>query len=82
MSGTHFLTFSTFHIFGEVSSSLGAWDSCVIFYIFFIIIIIIQFNVPFKIISLIETSQSIGGANGSTPGKPPDTPQAERCVIL
>ena len=24
---------------------------------------LIQFNVPFKIISLIETSQSIGGAN-------------------
>ena len=25
----------------------------------------------------IETSQSVGGRNGSTPGKPPDTPQAE-----
>ena len=33
--------------------------------------ILIQFNVPFKIISLIETSQSIGMRNGSTPGKPP-----------
>ena len=29
----------------------------------------IQFNVPFKIISLIETSQSIGGANREYPGK-------------
>ena len=29
----------------------------------------IQFNVPFKIISLIETSQSIGGAKGEYPGK-------------
>ena len=37
------------------------------------IFFLIQFNVPFKIISLIETSQSIGERNGSTPGKPPDT---------
>ena len=29
----------------------------------------IQFNVPFKIISLIETSQSIGGAKQEYPGK-------------
>ena len=29
----------------------------------------IQFNVPFKIISLIETSQSIGGAKRGYPGK-------------
>ena len=29
----------------------------------------IQFNVPFKIIPLIETSQSIGGANQEYPGK-------------
>ena len=29
----------------------------------------IQFNVPFKIISLIETSQSIGGAKREYPGK-------------
>ena len=29
----------------------------------------IQFNVPFKIISLIETSQSIGGAKQENPGK-------------
>ena len=30
---------------------------------------LIQFNVPFKIISLIETSQSIGGAKREYPGK-------------
>ena len=29
----------------------------------------IQFNVPFNIISLIETSQSIGGAKRGYPGK-------------
>ena len=29
----------------------------------------IQFNVPFKIISLIETSQWIGGAKREYPGK-------------
>ena len=32
-------------------------------------IFLIQFNVPFKIISLIETSQSIGGAKREYPGK-------------
>ena len=37
----------------------GAWP------IFFLIL----FNVPFKIISLIETSQSIGGAKREYPGK-------------
>ena len=47
-------------------------SSCVFFFFFFFFFI--QFNVPFKIISLIETSQSIGGRNGSTPEKPPDTP--------
>ena len=30
---------------------------------------LIQFNVPFKIISLIETSQSVGGAKREYPGK-------------
>ena len=29
----------------------------------------LQFNVPFKIISLIETSQSVGGAIQEYPGK-------------
>ena len=42
---------------------------------------LIQFNVPFKIISLIETSQSIGGRNGSTPGKPSDTPASRTCLV-
>ena len=35
----------------------------VVFFFFF------QFNVPFKIISLIETSQSIDGAKREYPGK-------------
>ena len=48
-----------------------------IIYIFFFI----QFNVPFKIISLIETSQSIGGRNGRTPGKPPDTPASRTWLV-
>ena len=42
---------------------------------------LIQFNVPFKIISLIETSQWIGGRNGITPGKPPDTPASITCLV-
>ena len=29
----------------------------------------------------IETSQSIGGRNGSTPGKPPDTPASRTCLV-
>ena len=41
----------------------------------------IQFNVPFKIISLIETSQSIGWRNGRTPGKPPDTPASRTWLV-
>ena len=48
---------------------------------FFFIFFLIQFNVPFKIISLIETSQSIGGRNGSTPGKPPDTPASRTWLV-
>ena len=32
-------------------------------------IFFIQFNVPFKIISLIETSHSVGGAKRGHPGK-------------
>ena len=40
------------------------------------------FNVPFKIISLIETScQSVGGANGSTPGKPPYTTASKTWLV-
>ena len=35
----------------------------------FFFLFLIQFNVPFKIISLIETSQSIGGAKQEYPGK-------------
>ena len=49
--------------------------------VFFFLFFFIQFNVPFKIISLIETSQSIGGRNGSTPGKPPDTPASRTWLV-
>ena len=49
--------------------------------IFFFFFFFIQFNVPFKIISLIETSQSIGGRNGRTPGKPPDTPASRTRLV-
>ena len=41
---------------------LCIFSSCILFSC-------IQFNVPFKIISLIETSQSIGGAKRDYPGK-------------
>ena len=37
---------------------------CCFFFVFFI-----QFNVPFKIISLLETSQTLGGAKREYPGK-------------
>ena len=36
---------------------------------FFFFSFFFQFNVPFKIISLIETSQSVGGAKREYPGK-------------
>ena len=35
----------------------------------FFVCFFIQFNVPFEIISLIETSQSIGGTKQEYPGK-------------
>ena len=47
----------------------------------FFVVFFIQFNAPFKIISLIETSQSIGGRNGRTPGKPPDTPASRTWLV-
>ena len=50
-------------------------------FFFFFFFFLIQFNVPFKIISLIETSQSIGGRNGRTPGKPPDTPASRTWLV-
>ena len=37
--------------------------------VFFYFYFFIQFNVPSKIISLIETSQSMGGAKREYPGK-------------
>ena len=51
---------------------------CVFFFCFFLI----QFNVPFKIISLIETSQSIGGAKREYPGKTTtDTPASRTWLV-
>ena len=41
----------------------------VILFYFFFYFFLIQFNVPFKIISLIETNQSVGGAKREYPGK-------------
>ena len=50
-------------------------------FFFVVVFFLIQFNVPFKIISLIETSQSIGGRNWSTPEKPRDTPVSRTCLV-
>ena len=52
-----------------------------VFFFCFFVVFFIQFNVPFKIISLIETSQWVGGRNGSTPGKPPDTPASRTWLV-
>ena len=55
--------FTVEHIsWGHISKYM---DICGSFLLFFFI----QFNVPFKIISLIETSQSIGRAKWENPGK-------------
>ena len=51
------------------SDDLEAWGAEEIPNLFFFSFFWIQFNVPFKIISLIETSQSIGGAKREYPGK-------------
>ena len=40
-----------------------------------------RFNVPFKIISLIETSQWVGGGKREYPGKPPDTPASRTWLV-
>ena len=49
----------------NVNYSVGDFNLALSLFFFFFI----QFNVPFKIISLIETSQSIGGAKQEYPGK-------------
>ena len=42
----------------------------------------IQFNIPFKIISLISRrANRYVGRNGSTPGKPPDTPASRTWLV-
>ena len=44
-------------------------SQCITFDVKYFYFFLIQFNVPFKIISLIETSQSVGGAKREYPGK-------------
>ena len=50
----------------NIYNQLGLIEAKYIYIYFFFFLI--QFNVPFKIISLIETSQSIGGAKSEYPG--------------
>ena len=53
-----------------ITESCSCGTKYVIVNMYFIaIFVLIQFNVPFKIISLIETSQSIGGAKREYPVK-------------
>ena len=47
----------------------------------FFILFFIQLYVPFKIISLIESSQWVGGAKREYPGKPPDTPASRAWLV-
>ena len=47
------------------------------FFFFLFSFFFIQFNVSFKIISVIETSQSVSGAKREYPGKTNCHPQAE-----
>ena len=60
---------------------IGFWVKIKVTGSFFFFFFLIQFNVSFKIISLIVTSQSIGGRNGSYPGKPPDTPASRAWLV-
>ena len=62
-------------------NNISREPSKILIFFFFFFFFFIQFNVPFKIISLIETSQSIGGRNGRTPGKPPDTPASRTWLV-
>ena len=49
-----------------------------IFFFFFLI----QFYVPFKLFTHIETNQSVGGAKTGVPGeKPPDTPASRTWLV-
>ena len=74
--GLYLVTFfSTFNLYLGIVCNLVDFTNYN--YFFFLI----QFNVPFKIISLIETSQSIGGRNGRTAGKPPDTPASRTWLV-
>ena len=51
----------------KINFKLSSIEKNIIFIILFYFFI--QFNVPFKIMSLIETSQSVGGAKREYPGK-------------
>ena len=53
----------------QTNKQIGAVFFFFFFLFFFVVVFFIQFNVPFKIISLIETSQSIGGAKREYPEK-------------
>ena len=48
---------------------------------FFLIFVLIQFNVPFKIISLISRQIGRWGRNGGTPGKPLDTRESRTWLV-
>ena len=57
--------------YGEISKIIS-------FFSFFLI----QFNVPLKIISLISRRANLKvGANGSNPGKPPDTTASRSWLV-
>ena len=43
---------------------------------------LIQFNVPFKLLTHIKTNQSVSGAKTGVPGeKPPDTPASRTWLV-
>ena len=49
---------------------------------FNIFFFLIQFYVPFKLFTHIETNQSVGGAKTGVPGeKPPDTPASRTWLV-
>ena len=52
------------------------------FFFFFFFFFFIQFYVPFKLFTHIETDQSVGGAKTGVPGeKPPDTPASRTWLV-
>ena len=55
--------------FCHLKNTADAYNIFISFSFFSFFFFFIAFNVPFKIISLIETSQSVGGAKREYPGK-------------